>query len=63
MKLTEIISGLGFLAVIAIACAALYGYGANIFKLLGASEFALLEVVRVIGLIVPFLGSFMGFVG
>lgn len=58
-----VISILGFASVIGLAIAMVWGYIANVFKLLAAPEFALMEVVRIVGLIVPFLGSVMGFVG
>lgn len=63
MKLTEIISGMGFLAFIALVIAFFWGYIENIFKLIAAPEFALMEIIRIIGLIVPFVGAIVGYVG
>lgn len=53
---------LGLLVVIA-AVAAIVGYVLNIVKLVSASGFDVLEMIRCLGIVIPFLGSVLGFVG
>lgn len=54
---------LGPFSIIVLAILVIWGYVANLVKLLMSDGFAVLEIVRCIGLVIPFLGSVMGFVG
>lgn len=59
----NLLASIGVIGSVILALLLIWGYIANIVKLLSANGFELMEAIRCLGLIIPFLGSILGFVG